>query len=164
MPWSTKHEQCVSCGTARRPHKGRGLCSRCYALTRKLEQVQQWDTSDPKTLKGCPLPGAHADPKRVARFKASFAKQLREQLDSLRQRELKLAGPIDGLDLELMLERVAALARGPRAGLYNGLATLLQSALDDDQRHLIYELLFRVVDCQPMPQLSIERAFEESRK
>lgn len=31
MKWSNKYTSCQKCGTSERPHKGKGLCTKCYA-------------------------------------------------------------------------------------------------------------------------------------
>lgn len=37
--WSREHDLCVKCGTSECPHKGRGLCGRCY--DRSPEQAEK---------------------------------------------------------------------------------------------------------------------------
>jgi hypothetical protein len=38
------HRKCKKCKTAEKPHYSKGLCERCYALTRKDYQREYWRT------------------------------------------------------------------------------------------------------------------------
>lgn len=153
--WSKNHESCVNCGTTRRPFKARGLCRKCYRVTRTLEQVKAWDMSRPETLKGYPdAPGVYTAA-WCDRIRASYTRQLERRLAHLRAREEKLTGDVEGIDLELQLDHIATLARVRGRSLYNNLATPLHSRFTPEQRRFLFNLLNRIEEAVPWPQLSI---------
>lgn len=49
--WSTEFDECVWCGTSEIPHKGRGLCDKCY--TRERTEIRNPDaaTRSPRTTR-----------------------------------------------------------------------------------------------------------------
>jgi len=88
--WSKKFEQCQQCGTVRYNHVAKGLCTRCYRLVKKLEQVSQWDLSNPASFKGYKgyIEGwTYYSAEKFERIKSGVARKIRKRLEFLQGRE-----------------------------------------------------------------------------
>ncbi len=147
--WSRKFSQCQQCGTIRFKHVAKGLCTRCYRLVRRLEQVNQWDPTDHKSLKGYPY---RVIDESFDRLKSEFIRELRERLKLLRVREeLLLRGPVSGLQIEFQLKNIVSLCglRRNRRNPFHGTANLIEESLDLEQRRVLYELLNTVEENLP---------------
>jgi hypothetical protein len=66
--------------------------------------------------------------------------QLQRRLDHFRTREQQLKGPIEGLDLEYQLGRIAALA-GVKRSLFFGAATSIDHGFRPKQKLHLFQLL-----------------------
>jgi len=141
--WSKKFEQCQQCGTARYNHVAKGLCTRCYRLVKKLEQVSQWDLSNPASFKGYKgyIEGrTYCSAEKFERIQSGVSREIRKRLEFLQGREETLKGPIYGLDLEFQLARIA-LRCGVKKDLFHGLATYIDHSFNMKQKKILYELL-----------------------
>lgn len=144
--WSAKHEKCQECGTQRFSHRAKGLCIRCYQLVYKLKQIDQWDLADPQTLKGFPpvLIDLISNERQFNQLKCGAAEEIRRRLDFLKYREQSLQEPIDGLDVEYSLQRIADRCGVRTESLFHGIATYINDSFDMEQKKIIYELLNKI--------------------
>jgi hypothetical protein len=126
----SKPKACAHCRTVRYPIHAKGYCKDCYGLVRRKKQIEAWDWDDPATLKD--YPPAYPRPREVPskipedspinprneflNLKAHELKIINDRLRRLRSREIRLSGPIKGMDIELMLRHLAE-----HAGLETGL-------------------------------------------
>jgi hypothetical protein len=147
--WSKKFGKCQQCGTKRFKHKAKGLCTRCYRLLRKLEQVDRWDLSDPKSLKGYPRESCFHDPETLARVRAFEAREIRERLDYLKYAETILERPINGLDLEGMLNNIARQCGVKKQQLFFGTASSINFHFNPEQRRILYRYLNEIQENIP---------------
>jgi hypothetical protein len=102
---SRKHKSCANCRTDRYQHVARGFCTRCYPLVRRLEQLSNWDLSNPESMKGFPpglLPFLQTQAE-VEAFKVDAKEQIQSRLNELRTREEKLNSEINGIDIKYQL-------------------------------------------------------------
>ena len=151
--WSINHEECKNCGTIRYPHIAKGFCKRCYPLQLKLQQLQGWDVSNPKSLKGFPHSRRSFIKKQdyLDGFKIDAKEQIDSRLNYLRMREEKLKGIITGIDVEYKLERIAELAlrRRYKFGFYHGIVGVIDQNFNRKQKKLIYILLNKIDEALP---------------
>ena len=146
--WSKKFENCQQCGTKRFKHKAKGLCTRCYWLVGKLEQVNRWDLSDPNSLRGYPRELDYG-PEVFLRVKSSAASQIRERLVVLREREEALEKRVDGSDLEYQLRRIAQRCRVKNKHLLFGSEAYFENCFGAKQRRILYGLLQEIEENIP---------------
>jgi len=156
--WSKHNESCRQRGTKRFRHVGKGLCTRCYRLVRKLEQVKLWDFDDPKTLKGCP-PSVF-DPEEFRKVKSGVTLQLEERLSFLRIREQSLKEPVDGSDVEYRLRHIAQLSGARDPNLFYGIAGFIDSNFDIRQKKILYELFNQIEENIPWKGINWHRVFD----
>ena len=147
--WSRDHDKCVNCGTTRRRHSGRGYCSRCYRVVRRIAQTERWDFSDPATLKGYPRDGIFWTAKQCERLKRGFLEQLQGRLDRIQLWEETYEGTILGIDLEYQLGRIARLAGARDPDMHSGLASYLGDAFPLKQRSAMFRLLYEIEESVP---------------
>jgi len=162
--WSRKHDRCANCGTTRRRHRAKGYCSLCYALHRQLSQVRAWDFAKPETLVKYPRESMFWRRDVFDQLKAGYIEQIEERLGQLRVREAMLDGPIEGIDLEFQLERIAALAGLRGRAIYNNLANHIHEAFRPGQRLEIYRLLSRIEENLPWIGVDYGRIWDPSRR
>lgn len=143
--WSRKFSQFQQCGTIRFKHRAKGLCTRCYRLVRRLEQVNLWNSTDPKSLKGYPFQG---DFESFDRLKSGVITQLKNRLEFLKVREELLSGPVSGLSIECQFKDIASCC-GLSIELFHGVANRIEAYFDLEQRQLLYELLYTIEENMP---------------
>lgn len=147
--WSSKYEKCQECGTQRRSHRAKGLCIRCYQLVYKLKQIEQWDLTDPQTLKGFPRVDIFWEEKTFNQAKRGAAKEVRRRLDFLKYREESLQEPVTGIDIEYFLQYIADRCGVRNKNLFHGIAGTIDFSFDMEQKKIIYELLNRIEEDIP---------------
>ena len=149
--WSINHEECKNCGTIRYPHIAKGLCKRCYPLQIKLQRLEGWDISEPKSLKGFPhsvRPFIRTQ-EYLDGFKIDAKKQIKYRLNCLRMREEKLKSIIKGTDVEHMLNKIARMIGPGGDKLHHGVADLIDQNFNRKQKKLIYILLNKIEETVP---------------
>jgi hypothetical protein len=151
---------CANCGTTRYPLKARGMCGRCYNAHRHLDQIDEWDISDEKSLKGYPPGAMYRNPRKLALLQSGHRKEWQRHLSLLRLKEERLRGPISGIDLEDQLNRIARLA-GAKKNVFDGVAGPVGMCFDPEQRHRLYELLNQIEEAVPWRGINQFRAFSE---
>ena len=140
--WSRKYDSCVNCKTRRYSHRGRGYCTRCYGLIRKLENVSRWDLADVSTLKDYPRDFAFFNEESFVKIKKGFEKQINDRLDFLKIREEKFEEKlVDPLDIEYQLRHLAQCARVRNKNIFFGIAGYIQTEFLPEQRKVLYHLL-----------------------
>jgi hypothetical protein len=123
MKSSKASKACENCGTLRDcyPIYRRGYCKDCDILLQRKKQIEAWDWDNPATLKGYPksYPWPRSVPSKIPEdswihprkefqnVKERELKKINNRLRSLWSRESRLSGPIDGMDIELMLRHLA---------------------------------------------------------
>lgn len=147
--WSKKHEKCRNCGTVRFKHYARGYCTRCYRLIKRLSQVDQWNHSDPNTLKGYPKNSHYFQSDIFMMLKTGYPKAIKRRLASLKAIEDKLAKPISGIDIEHLLEIISRKCLGKHRKLFHQTGNAFDDRFNEEQRILLYETLNKVVENIP---------------
>ena len=143
--WATRFEACVNCGGTRHRHERRGLCRKCWALTRRLEQVQRWRFEQPETLRG--FPGLSHDEAAVVPVRARCLTYNEGALELRRVREQQILGkvPLEGIDLEYQLRRLATRAHAHRGENYLfGLANNFDHDFRPAQRRFLFSVLYAI--------------------
>lgn len=149
--WSAKHEECKNCNTTRYPQIAKGFCKRCYPLFLKLQRLQKWDLSNPKSLKDIP-PSLRPFIKTQGHldgFKLDAKKQIESRLNYLRMREEKLKSVIKGIDVEHELQKIARRIVPSGDKLYHGIASLIDHDFSVKQKKVIYILLNEIDEALP---------------
>src|SRR4030042_224793 len=149
--WSAKYKECKNCGTTRHSHIAKGFCKRCYPLQIKLQQLQGWDVSEPKSLKGFPhsLRPFIRTQEYLDGFKIDAKKQIKSRLNCLRIREEKLKSIIKGIDVEHMLNKIARIIAPGGDKLHHGVADLIDQNFNSKQKKLLYILLNKIDETVP---------------
>jgi hypothetical protein len=68
-------------------------------------------------------------------------KKINDRLLSLWSRESRLSGPIDGMDIELMLRHLAEHAGARNRNILHGIASLVTADFGPKQRRILFEWL-----------------------
>jgi len=150
--WSAKSEECKNCGTTRRHHIAKGFCKRCYPLHLKLQRLQRWDPSNPKSfLNDIPPSLRHLiTAQNLAGFKIDAEEQIRSRLNYLRERESKLKRTITGIDIEAQLKNIARrIVPSHHNKVYRGAASVINRNFNGKQKKLIYSLLDKIEEALP---------------
>lgn len=151
---------CASCGTTRYPIKARGMCGRCDNAHRHLDQIDKWDISDEKSLKGYPPGAIYRNSKKLALLQLRHRKEWQRRLSLLKLREERLKGSISGKDIEDQLRRIARLA-GAKKRLFDGVAGPVGMGFGPEQRSRLYELLNRIEESAPWRGINRLRVLSE---
>lgn len=157
--WARKYDKCQNCGTTRYRHVGKGLCSRCYRLSKRLEQVNGWNPDNPESLKGYPY--TSYDPEEFRRIKSGFVTQIEERLALLKSREELLEGLVEGTDIEYQLGRIARRCRVRNKDMFFGIATCIDHSFDNEQKRMLFSLLNKIDEGIPWEGLSLIKVFLE---
>jgi len=155
--WSRNFEKCQQCGTKRFKHKAKGLCTRCYRLVRKLDQVTAWNLSDAKTLKGYPREECFHNAETLAWVRPFVARQIEERLYSLKAREIMLESPISGLDLEDQFRNIARLCGVKNDNLLFGIASYINFHFNPEQKKILYSLFSEIQETIPWKGIDWKR-------
>lgn len=139
--WSRQHATCRNCRTERHAHRGRGYCTRCYPLIRKIEQAQRWNLADPTTLENCFWAGFIYDEESFERVRQNYIQQITERLEFLRMREIKLSNPVDGLDIEYGLRFLLTRAGVRDSNILHGIASTFNEEFDSNQKAILFRCL-----------------------
>ena len=140
--WSKTRTECAACESTEWKHKARGICQRCYPLTRSIEKVGAWDESDENSLN--PIPGFSKNDihtikgKRFGRAKEEILNQLRTRLRIIRN----AVNPedVDGLALEYSLESLAeVILKDGGRNLFRGHAKGYNENFSENQRAIIMQ-------------------------
>ena len=76
-------------------------------------------------------------------------KKINDRLRSLWSRESRLSGPIDGMDIELMLRHLAEHAGARDRNILHGIATLVTADFGPKQRRILFEWLNKIEESTP---------------
>jgi len=144
-----KNKRCSNCGTERFRVHAKDLCRRCYGLSLRVSQIQAWNASDLKTLKGLPTSLPLLRPEDVPKIQADVIDQLRKRLQDLRRSEQSLAKPVDSIKIEFQLQRLAKSA-GARnaASITHGLASVFDD-FGPEHRMTLYGILHSIEENIP---------------
>jgi hypothetical protein len=142
-------DKCTNCGTDRFRVTARGLCSRCYPLTRKLEQLENWNPKTGRAPKWIPqsllrMPHNHFEPMR-----ADVAKQLKDRLKKIRDLEARLREPVDSMMIESKLAWLAQKAGVRNREVMHGTAICFDS-FAREQRRTLFRLLNEIEEDIPL--------------
>jgi hypothetical protein len=147
---------CVSCTTERYPIVARGLCKRCYPLTRRIEALERGDLKPLGILAAMRRP----DHPETQRLRMGFIRQYRSRLTFLRSREEERRGlHLDALTIEHLLRDL-----GKRAGAcgdphYN-VASWIIHDFPAPSRLALFQLLHEIEERIPW-QPNVYRALTE---
>lgn len=135
--------QCKNCNSIYRKHKAKGYCIKCYNYVRKMAIAMKWDINNPITLKTYPRVLMGREPKQFERVKIGCVRQLQERLNWLREKE-ELKGQADGLDLELVFNRIAQKSGVRNKSMFNGYTDVFNNRFEKNQKNLLYEFLNKI--------------------
>ena len=146
-----KPSKCKNCGTQRYNQVAKGLCSRCYPLTRMFEQIERCDLSKPKTLKSLPsfIRSMIRTQKHLDAFKIDTREQIRQRLEELKVEEAKLRGAIYGIDIEYLLRRISWRVSLRAKNLYFGVASVIDHNFSMKQKSVLFGLLHQMEEKIP---------------
>jgi|SRR5271157_386740 len=161
--WSKKFDQCQQCGTVRYNHVAKGLCTRCYRLVKKLEQVSHWDLSNPESLKGYIEGRTYYSADKFERIKSGVAREIQKRLEFLQTREKTLSGPIYGLSIEYQLAGIARRC-GVKKDLFHGIATSVDHSFNMKQKKILYELLNEIEENIPWAGIDWMMVYRSTRR
>jgi hypothetical protein len=158
-------EACKNCGTLRDcyPIYCKGYCKDCYLLLQRKKQIEAWDWDNPATLKGYPkaYPWPRGVPSKIPedswmhprnelrKFKECQLEKINDRLRSLWSRESRLSGPIDGMDIELMLRHLAERAGARDRNILYGITNLVVANFSPKQRKILFEWLNEIEESPP---------------
>jgi hypothetical protein len=160
--WSRKFEKCQQCGTKRFKHKARGLCIRCYQLVKKLEQVTHWNLYDAKSLTDYPTDMMFHDPQTFQLVHSDVSNQIKERLEFLLRKERKLEGPVDGIDIERQLGRIAIKCRVKDKSMFHGRAGSIDDDFNTKQIKRLFELLNEIEEGIPWAGIDFFRDIQHN--
>jgi len=165
MKSSKSSKACANCGTLRDcyPIYCRGYCKDCYILVQRKKQIEAWNWDNPETLKGYPkaYPLPRCVPSKIPedswmhprkefqKVKGGELKKINDRLRSLWSRESRLSGPIDGIDIELMLRHLAEHAGARDRTIFHGIASLVTADFGPKQRRILFEWLNEIEESAP---------------
>ena len=165
MKSSKASKACENCGTLRDcyPIYCKGYCKDCYNLLQRKKQIEAWDWDNTATLKGYPkaYPWPRSVPSRIPEdswmhprkefqnVKERELKKISDRLRSLWSRESRLSGPIDGMDIELMLRHLAEHAGARDRNILHGIASLVTADFGPKQRRILFEWLNEIEESTP---------------
>ena len=132
---------CTNCQTTRYPTKAHGLCARCYFAQRKIEQADKWSLANLSSLKDYPPSRMYENPAALARVRIAYKKEYQRRLQFLKIIEQKLNGPIDAVDIEFQLARLAHRAGARNKNMLHGSACAIGATFGPEQRIFLYGLL-----------------------
>ena len=136
------------------------MCGRCDNAHRHLDQIDKWDISDEKSLKGYPPGAIYRNSKKLALLQLRHRKEWQRRLSLLKLREERLKGSISGKDIEDQLRRIARLA-GAKKRLFDGVAGPVGMGFGPEQRSRLYELLNRIEESAPWRGINRLRVLSE---
>jgi len=161
--WSRKYDKCGNCQSDRFKHVAKGYCRRCYGLIKRLNEVEHWDPANPQSLKGFPSIDMPYDSQRFSRvfkkIQSGVASQIRGRLAFLKAREERLNYPIQGIDIEHGLRRIAQCCGTKDRNLFFGIAGYIDLTFDLNQRKILYEWLNRIEENIPWRGINWNRVF-----
>ena len=158
---STSYTSCKNCGCEPdiRAHGGRGHCTRCYPLVRRIAEVKAWRRESPETLKGIPKNGetnragegfglitdGFSDEKFEI-FRKEHLRQFKKRLGYLRIRQEMRKGirPVEPLDLEHKFGKLLHFVKSKAQYPHN--ASYLAAHFDQEHRRVVYGLLDDIED------------------
>lgn len=147
---SSKHSSfdskpCANCGTTRYLIKARGLCTRCYPISLRLEHTKRWDASRRATLQHYPKLSASNWENDFPRIKEHTIRELKKRLLHFHLVEEQLLGRtrISGFDIEQELRYLAIRAGAGRNSL-SRCASALDISFTLKQKKLLFKLLAEV--------------------
>lgn len=164
--WPKDLDACINCtgDACSYAYGARGLCRRCYYITKYVQDVRAWDRKRHSTLKRISKDGMcdPADRHRAnrlvtdglpddefARYQKRILRQLKDRLNLLRHREeiRRCAVPISPLSLERKFAEMLHLIK-PKAK-YPGNANYLNKHFSEQERRIIYALLEGIIEQVP---------------
>jgi hypothetical protein len=139
---STTSHLCANCKTERFGIYCRGYCHRCYRLALEKEQVERWDLDNPSTLKRVPSI-AYQVPSEFPKIKAQKIRELELRLQILQWNENDRSGPVEGIDIERLLRRLAKHSGGKEEVIGN-IASPITAQFGPKARRFLLELLLDI--------------------
>ena len=165
MKSSKASQACKNCSTLRDcyPIYRKGYCKDCYNLLQRKKHTEAWDWDNPATLKGYAkaYPWPRNVPSRIPedswmhprnefqKIKEGELKNINARLRSLWSRESRLSGPIDGMDIQMMLRDLAKHAGARNQDILYGIASLVTAYFGPKQRRTLFEWLNEIAESTP---------------
>jgi hypothetical protein len=147
--WSRKYDDCINCGTQRRPHRGKGYCTKCNGPATQLATVNSWDCSRPETLVGYPVSPDTENEAARRGLKNALTAELRQRLDELKFWESSLGQPPEGITVEHRLRRIAQYTGVQNKNLFFGTAGYLEGAFNRESLTALNDLLIKIEEDIP---------------
>lgn len=125
---------CVDCTSTRHSLQSGRRCRFCAGLRRRIAEAKRWDSSKPKSLRGCPIisPELRTNAGSVAVATQVMVRELEKELAARRTREKSLS-KATGIQLEHWLTALASRC-GIKRRMFAGAATGLAMSFPGDAR------------------------------
>lgn len=165
--YSQQSDKCVNCGSERFTIAAKGLCSRCYPLQRRIAVLEKWDGSVANAPRQYSTARTLVRAEELPVVKHALIRQIQERLWFLKQKEEQLQGPIDAIDIEYQLDRLACLAGARNTNnnsLFFGNAGFIAVKLDAAARKTIFYLLNCIEENIPWDGIDYDRIVREMHR
>ena len=152
MVWHIKYQKCTYCRTTLFNHMGKGYCSKCRPILRKIEIITGWDESRKETLKY--FQGLKAGYIEIyikegllIKMKNYLITELKNQLHYILQYGQIEEGTlkIDGLQLEYILKQINSVSGSYNKKLFEHDATIFNDMFNTEQMNQYYKLLLLIL-------------------
>ena len=143
MIWSVKNDYCISCNSTIYPHKGKGLCSKCYRVYKEFENLDKADEIDIEKFIYKYIPFSKDRSELKSQTLNAQKEQIKIAIENRKLRYLKWYGQIetgsanaDILKLEMILNDLAfKILRNN--DLYTGKLLYFNTRFNEEQRKII---------------------------
>lgn|SRR3989338_4101607 len=152
---------CNNCLSNRFAIKARGLCRRCYFLTRKLEVVKHWNLKEIETLKSYPRDSIFHNQESFVKIKKGFTEQLQARLPYLKINEQILNSKVNGSDIVPMFQRVARLAGARNKDFLWHEENLFDHNFTPKQKKILYKILNDIIESIPWRGINWNEVFRD---
>ena len=143
--WSKGHPACISCHSANKPHKGKGLCSRCYPIYRKLELISNWEFGKEETLVEFPYKEQKVSRSFFERVKKGLLMEYSLRRSNIQTWSSIPQGFIDGTTFEYLFDQICKHCKTRDNNLFHGYANIFDHTFGREQKQELYSLLTHVL-------------------
>ena len=153
------NEGCKTCGTRRYALKAKNQCRRCYEIGRRIFRVQAWELKDKRTPIGAFSISRFTEP-QFTLFKSDIVSQLESRLQHFKWVEQMLAGPVQPIDIEDQLQRIADKAAPGNRNLFFNKAGYISDHFERQQLNVIFKLLNEIEEQIPWKGIDLAQAYD----
>ncbi|MFA4942010.1 MAG: hypothetical protein WC582_05510 [Patescibacteria group bacterium] len=159
MPIAERNIKCKNCLSTRFKLKAKGLCSRCYSLTRKFKIVEQWNLENIETLKYYPKDMIFHNQRDFNKIKNGFIRQLEDRLSYLQSNEEMLGGAVNGVDIVPRFQKVSELAGSRNKDFLWHEEDLFDQNFTSKQKKILFSILNQIIESIPWRGIDWNKIF-----